>query len=73
MGTMNRQQAGRLGALTVLARGTTNTGPARAAMYRKFERQVDPEGLLDPDELEKRVEAARSEYYTRLALKRWAK
>jgi hypothetical protein len=37
-------------------------------MTRRFEREVDPEGVLPPDELARRVASARSAYYQRLAL-----
>lgn len=45
------------------------TQPARDAMFRKFEDQVDPDRVLAPDERAKRVENARSAYYQRIALK----
>lgn len=69
---MNASQRGRLGAHVRAARGTTNTAPARAAFQAKFEREVDPDGVLDPDERERRAAHARSAYYIRLAQKRWA-
>ena len=47
---MNASQRGRLGAHVRAARGTTNTAPARAAFQAKFELEVDPDGVLDPDE-----------------------
>lgn len=56
-----------------MARGTTNTAPAVAAFQSRFEREVDPDGVLDPDEREKRAAHARSAYYIRLAAKRWGK
>lgn len=70
---MNRSQAGRLGAHSVHARGLTNTGPAKAAFDARFVREVDPEGVLDPDELDKRLTHAKSLYFSRLIAKRWAK
>ena len=45
------------------------TAPARAAMDRKFELQVDPEGNLAPEELAKRANYARTAYFQELALK----
>jgi hypothetical protein len=45
------------------------TQPARDGLYAKFERQVDPEGKLSPQERAKRAEYARRAYYQRLALK----
>lgn len=35
----------------------------------KFEREVDPDGTLPPDELARRAEHARKAYFQRLALK----
>lgn len=63
---MNPQQWGRMGAHSVHARGLTNTAPARAALQRKFERQVDPDGVLDEAELAKRVAHAKSLHYSRI-------
>lgn len=45
------------------------TAPARAAMLARFERQVDPEGTLPPEERARRAEHAKSAYFQRLALK----
>lgn len=42
---------------------------ARAGLLAKFEREVDPEGILDPAERARRAESARKAFYTRLALK----
>jgi hypothetical protein len=38
-------------------------------MLDKFEKQVDPEGTLPPQERAKRAENARKAYFARLALK----
>lgn len=64
-----RTQRSRVAAYAMHAQGKTNTAPARAAMRRKFELQVDPDGVLPPEELAKRVEYARKAYYGALALK----
>lgn len=48
---------------------TARTAPARAAMLAKFEREVDPDGVLDPAERAKRAESARKAWYSRLALR----
>jgi hypothetical protein len=48
------------------ARVTTANG--RAAFLARFEREVDPDGRLDPEERRRRVEQARRAYFTRLAL-----
>lgn len=45
------------------------TAPARAALDAKFEREVDPEGLLPGPERARRAANARTAYYKRLALK----
>ncbi|MFJ9365426.1 hypothetical protein ACIRRA_13540 [Nocardia sp. NPDC101769] len=45
------------------------TAKARKAMESKFEKQVDPDGVLPPDERARRAEHARKAHYTRLALK----
>lgn len=45
------------------------TAPGRAAADARFERQVDPDGVLDPVERAKRAESARKAYFTELALK----
>ena len=48
---------------------SARTAPARAALMATFERQVDPDGALPPDELARRAEHARKAYFLRLALK----
>ncbi|MGH8975576.1 MAG: hypothetical protein ACRD0C_20510 [Acidimicrobiia bacterium] len=45
------------------------TRSARAAFASRFEREVDPEGVLDPAERARRAEAARKAHFTRLALR----
>jgi len=45
-----------------------HTAPARAAFLERFEREVDPDGLLDPRERARRAEHARKAYFLRLAL-----
>lgn len=70
--SVDRSQIGRLGAHTRWAMTedrTAATQPARDALMRKFEDQVDPEGRLDPVERAKRAEHARKAYFQRLALK----
>ena len=59
----------RLGALTAHSRGATNTAPARAAFLGRFDREVDPDGTLDPAERARRAEYARKAHFTRMALK----
>lgn len=48
---------------------TARTAPARAAALDRFEREVDPDGVLSPAERAKRAEHARKAYFLRLALK----
>ncbi|GEN78703.1 hypothetical protein [Actinotalea fermentans] len=48
---------------------TARTAPARAALMARFEREVDPDGTLPPDERARRAESKRHAYYSRLALK----
>ena len=45
------------------------TAPARKAALERFERQVDPDGTLEPAERARRAEHARRAYFLRLALK----
>jgi hypothetical protein len=44
------------------------TAPAREAAASRFERQVDPDGVLSPVERAARAESAKRAYFTRLAL-----
>src|SRR5207237_6890331 len=44
------------------------TRKAREAFAARFEREVDPDGLLSPDERTRRADGARRAYFTRLAL-----
>ncbi|WP_245553916.1 hypothetical protein [Nocardia takedensis] len=48
---------------------TARTAKARAAMDDKFNRLVDPDGLLSPEERAFRADQARRAHYGRLALK----
>lgn len=45
------------------------TQPARDGLQRRFEREVDPDGVLPPDELAIRATSARRAHFQRLALK----
>lgn len=45
------------------------TAKARKAMLDRFERQVDPNSELSPDERARRAEHARKAYFARLAFK----
>lgn len=44
------------------------TAAARAAFLSRFEREVDPDGRLDPSERRRRAEQARRTYFIRLSL-----
>ncbi len=46
-----------------------HTLPARTAFDGRFERQVDPDGLLTPAERARRAEHARRAYFLGLAIK----
>jgi hypothetical protein len=48
---------------------SARTAPARRALLDRFERQVDPDGVLSPDERARRAGHARKAYFTRLALR----
>jgi hypothetical protein len=48
---------------------SARTAPARAAQMSKFERDVDPDGALDPVERARRAESARKAHFTRMALR----
>jgi hypothetical protein len=43
--------------------------PGRKAFMDRFEREVDPEGVLEPEERQRRARAARSAYFCKLALR----
>jgi hypothetical protein len=45
------------------------TKPARAAFLSRFEREVDPDLVLDSAERQRRAEYAKKAYFTKLALK----
>ena len=47
-------------------RETTANG--RAAFLARFDREVDPEGVLEPEERRRRAEQARRAYFARLSL-----
>ena len=48
---------------------SARTAPARRAMLDRFERQVDPDGVLSPGERARRAGHARKAYFARLALR----
>jgi len=64
-----RSQRSRIGGLTLHAGvdSAEHTKPARAAFLAKFEQQVDPEGLLTPQERQRRALLAKRAYFVQLA------
>lgn len=60
---------GRIGAHVTHSRhdGRELTAPARQAFLSKFERDVDPEGMLSPEERRRRAEHAKKAHFARLA------
>jgi hypothetical protein len=44
-----------------------STRPARQAFLARFEREVDPDGVLSPEERARRAECARRAHFMRLA------
>lgn len=71
-GTTHAQRVliGRLGAYTVHSKYDSREliRPAREAFWSKFERDVDPDGVLPLDERLRRAEMARKAHFTRLAI-----
>lgn len=65
-----RSLRGRLGAYVVHSRYDSRelTKPARAAFDSKFERDVDPDGILPTEERLRRAEMARKAHFARLAI-----
>jgi hypothetical protein len=47
---------------------TARTKPAADAFMARFEREVDPDNLLEPAERLRRAESAKKAYFQRLAL-----
>ena len=65
-----RVLTGRLGAYVLHSQYDSREllKPARAAFESRFEREVDPDGVLPVEERSRRAEMARKAYFTRLAL-----
>lgn len=68
--TADLARRGRIGAYVAHSRHDPRetTQKARAAFRSRFEREVDPDGVLSPEERTRRAEAARRAFYARLAL-----
>lgn len=66
-----RTMRARLAAHTLHSRvdGSAHTAAARAEFLGRFEREVDPDGTLAPEERTRRAEHARKAYFAGLALK----
>lgn len=64
-----RKFRAQIGAYSLHAQGKTNTAPARAAFFARFEREVDPEGILPPAERHRRAEFKYKAYMKALSLK----
>ena len=69
--TPARSLAARVGAHESWARTddrTARTAPARRGLTARFEREVDPLGVLPPEVRAVRAESARKAFYARLSL-----
>ena len=64
-----RRLRARAAAHAMHAQGKTNTRAATIAQLARFERQVDPDGTLAPDERARRADHALRSYMASLALK----
>lgn len=65
-----RRRAAKIGGLSLHAYGDSGSIAARArrGLENKFRREADPDGVLTPRQLERKVRILKSLYYTRLAL-----
>jgi len=61
----------RIGGLSLHAKYDSRdlTAPGRAAFLGRFDREVDPDGVLPAAERARRAESARRAYFAKLALK----
>lgn len=64
-----RKLRARAAAHALHAQGGTSTKAGTAAFLARFEREVDPHGLLAPEERARRASHARKAYMSGLALK----
>lgn len=65
-----RSRRARIAALSQHAAGRTNTVIARAALFRRFEDEVDPDRVLPEAERKRRAEFAKRAHYERVTFKR---
>lgn len=66
-----RTMRAQLGAHTQWARTedrTARTAAARSGFYKRFEHQVDPDGVLTPEERHRRATSARKAHMLKLSL-----
>lgn len=63
-----RSLRARIGAFALHAQGGTSTKAGTAAFLRRFEAEVDPDGVLAPEERTRRAFLARRAYFAKLAL-----
>lgn len=71
MSSAERRLRARAAGLTRWANEPDRAGamqPLRDGFQRKLERQIDPDGVLPPDELAKRVELARRAHLAKASL-----
>jgi hypothetical protein len=66
---VERKLRAKLAAYEQHARGLGNTRPATAAFLARFEREVDPDGVLPPEERERRAQYALRAHMVRLSLR----
>lgn len=64
-----RRLRAKAAAYALHAQGGTSTGAGTAAFLARFERQVDPQGVLPPDERARRARYALRAHMAALALK----
>jgi hypothetical protein len=71
--TMSRSEAARIAAHTRWAHEADRSATARRGhdgLMARFEREVDPDGVLSPDERTKRVKNAQAAHMARMRAKR---
>ena len=64
-----RKLRAKAAAYALHAQGGTSTKAGTAAFLARFEREVDPDGVLDPVERARRADFARKAHMTTLAFK----
>lgn len=66
-----RRQVATIGAYAMHAKHDARhtTAAGRRAFLARFEREVDPEGVLTPDERQRRADQAKNAYMRKLALR----